>query len=198
MRVTTHSASWLSTSSACEERLQALALRLAPHQQPLSSAASRGCAERLCRFEADPLVYADSAAVEGRHGQAECPRGVDLACEPEAGVHELLSEAPSREIRPHPESYVERNLAPVDPEPLSGRDPRVFAKAEISHQISAFVVDGVVAEAWLQKRVNGGGISVVDRIGTLVAPARDGPCVARRDRLQGEAQRENGEARPPE
>jgi hypothetical protein len=108
-------------------------------------------------------------------------------------MQELFSEAPSREIRPHPEPHVESSLTLVDPGPPSGGDPCVFPEAEISHQISAFVVDRVVVQAWLHKRVDGRGISVVDRIGSLVASARDSPRVVWRDRLQGQAQRRRPE-----
>ena len=104
-------------------------------------------------------------------------------------MDELFSEAPTRKIRPHPEPHIERGLDFVETEPLSGGDLRVLAEAEVSCQISAFGIDGVVGEARLQERIHGGGIPIVDRIRFFVAPARVGPCVARRDRLQGEAQR---------
>ena len=95
----------------------------------------------------------------------------------------------AREVRPHPETYVRSILSLVEAALLSGLDPCVFAEAEVSDQFFVGVVDGVVGVVWFEERRDGGRASVVDGVGCVVAPARDGPCVGARDPGQGKVQR---------
>jgi len=104
----------------------------------------------------------------------------------------LFSEAPSREVGPHPEAYVQCILAVVEAWPPASRDPGVLTEAEVSGKFSMAVVDGVVEVTRLKERRDGGRVSVVDRIGPVVAPARDGLSVGVGDRSQGKAQRRRG------
>lgn len=110
----------------------------------------------------------------------------------QAGANEFFSEAPSREVRPHPEAHIQCILPVVEARPPAGRDPGVLAEAEVSDEFSVAVVDGVVEETRLKERRDGGRVSVVDRIGPVVAPARDGLSVGVGDRSQGKAQRRRG------
>jgi hypothetical protein len=65
------------TDGLCEKGLaspQAIGLNPASHQQPFLFAAQRWSAEHLYGLEASPFIDADSAVVEGGHGQAESRR----------------------------------------------------------------------------------------------------------------------------